>query len=155
MVEPVEQHPRAGQDRARGGVQVFPQRDIDGVEQSGISGRGDPGIGGLDQQPGAVEMQPEPMLAGEAGDPPEFGETESGAVHPAHRRFDRNRADRDRDACVGRRGRLGCDLFQRKGGAAGGQRHQVETAQLLRAVALVAIEVTFTLNQYAAAGAGQ
>ena len=100
-------------------------------------------------------MQPDTVLARETGDPTHLGKVERLAGHAAHRRLDRDRADRDRDPRLGGPGDLGGRLVEREAGATRRERHEVEPAQLLCAVALVVVEVALVLHQHAPAGACQ
>ena len=95
MVKPVEQVARPGEDRAVRRVEVFPQRDIHRVEQRRRRRRRDPCVGRFQQQPRAIEMQPDPALAGETRDCRQLLRVKRLPCHPPHRRFDRDRADRN------------------------------------------------------------
>jgi hypothetical protein len=95
-------------------------------------------------------MQPDAALACVSGDPAHLGKLEGLARHPAHRRLDRDRADRDPHAGLGGAGDFGCRLGQGEARPAGAERHQRDPAQLLRAVALVVVEMALALDQHTA-----
>src|ERR1700737_1256051 len=90
MVEVCKQIARAGEHRAAGGIEVFVQGHIDGVEEGGVSPRRYPRIGRSQEQPGAVEMEPDPALASKGSDALHFVEIEDLADDAAHRRLDRD-----------------------------------------------------------------
>src|SRR5205809_542353 len=68
MIEVVEQIARAGQYRTGGGIEVFVQGHIDGVEQASVGLRPYSGVGRRQEQSGPVEMQSDPALTREGGD---------------------------------------------------------------------------------------
>src|SRR5437868_12365522 len=96
-------------------------------------------------------MKTDATLAREFADADHLAEIERLAGHAAHRRLDRDHADRHRDASLRRAHDLRHRLLERKGCAAGRERHQVEAAQLLRAVALIVEEMAFALYHHAPA----
>ena len=89
----LRERPRPCQDGPGGGIEAFVQRHVHGIEQRGVLGGRDAGVGGGHEQAGAVEVQPDALLAGEGGDAPHVVVAEHGVVHAPHRRLDANDAD--------------------------------------------------------------
>src|SRR4029077_20317440 len=106
-------------------------RYVDRIEQPGVLGWCDAGIDRLDQQPGAGEIKPEAVLAGETGDPPPLGQIEGLTGHAADRRLDRDRADWYGDAGLGRSGDRRRCFVEREARATGGGRGPGDTPPLL------------------------
>ncbi len=91
------------------------------------------------------------MLPRKGGDPLHLGEVEDLALEPAHRGFYRDRADRGRHASFRKAGDLVLDLGEGKGRALRSERDQGQTAQLLRAVTGIVVDVAFALHEHTAA----
>ena len=91
------------------------------------------------------------MLPRKGRDPLHLGEVEDLALEPSHRGFYRDRTDRGRDAGFRKAGDLGLDLGEGKGRALRSERDQGQTAQLLRAVTGIVVDMAFALHEHAAA----
>jgi hypothetical protein len=100
-------------------------------------------------------MQPDPALAGETRDSRQLLRVKRLPRHPPHRRFDRDRADRNGDAHPRCAGGSSLDFRQADRRTAGRERHKREAAQRLRAITLVVPQMAFCLNQHASSGACQ
>ena len=151
MVEVFEQMSRSGEHGAAGGIEIFVEGYVNRVEQCCVGLRRYSGVGGSQEQPGAVQMQPDPALASECGDALHLGEVEHLAGDPAHRRFDRDRPDRRRDATLLGACHLGRHLGQAEGRALGRERDQGQPAELRHAIARVVVDMAFPLHQHPAA----
>ncbi len=89
-----------------------------------------------------------PRSRANARDRPHFRRVERLAGHPAHRRLDRDRADRHRDPHLRRARRRLLDFGQGNRRAPRRQRHQRQPAEMLGAVAFVIPQMAFLLHQH-------
>src|SRR6266481_1843448 len=100
-------------------------------------------------------MEPDSALASESCDTLHLVEVEDLADHAAHRRLDRDHPDRGRYATLLGALDLSRHFRQTEARTTGRKRDQGQTAQLLRAVAGVIVDMALPLHQYPAAAARQ
>jgi hypothetical protein len=87
MMEVLDRLSRPGEHGAGGGVEVFVERDVDGVEQRGVARRRYSRVGRGEKEAGAIEVEADPVLPCKSGNPLHLGKVEDLALEPAHRGF--------------------------------------------------------------------
>ena len=138
--------PGAGEDRTGGRIEALVQGHVDGIVQLRVTSRRSTGMGGFHEQAGAVKVQPDPLLTGIRCYALHFFVTENGIVHAPYRRLDTDDADVRLDAPGTAAPHCVLHLFQRKADPPRRQRKEIQTAQLLRAVAGIVVDVAFGLH---------
>src|SRR5689334_20029659 len=76
VIHAIEEFARSGENRAGRGVEILVERDVDGVEGPRILGDALSGVGGLQKETRAVEMQPDAFPPRERDDLLQLGGVE-------------------------------------------------------------------------------
>ena len=136
----------AGQDRAAGCVEIFVHGDVHRVEERGVLFDRPRRVGAFQKEAGAIEMQSDVVGVRPGGDLLHLREVEAFAAAPPHRSFDLDGADGSLHASHG--GVVGgaFHVFETERSAAGRERHQMQAAEGLGAIATIVEEVAFGLD---------
>ena len=155
MKQIFEEGLRAGEDGSAGGVEVLVHGDVYGIEQSGVFAHRNTAIGGGQIEPGAIKMETDLAVAGPLRNALHFGEVEGLSSFAADGSFDLDGADGDRDAAGSATIGFALEVLDREGGFGGRERHKIEAAEGLAAIAAIVEQVALMLNDHAAPVAGE